>query len=158
MKSEEDKETKDEESESENEEEKEDIKKLESIKLSEIKVDQDGKLLGVTFNKDNCVKAKLLEKKEDIKLYSNLYPIKFTKDIQVCEYPFIIKPECHEESTILKILREVSPKLFNIYGYYYRSGNSFFALKMVEKEKILKLLYIIKDGVNILYMLMEHQK
>ena len=102
-------------------------------------MDEDGKLLGITFNGENCIKAGLLEKKEDIELYSNLYPIKFTKDIQVCEYPFIIKPECHEESVILKILREASPELFKTYGYYYRSGNSFFALKCVEKEKQFKV-------------------
>ena len=135
MRSEEDKdkeETKDEESESESEEEKEDIKKLENKKLAEIKMDEDGKLLGLNFNKENCVEAGLLDIREDIELYSNLYPIKFTKDIQVCEYPFIIKPECHEESVILKILREASPELFKTYGYYYRSGNSFFALKCIE--------------------------
>ena len=139
MRSEEDKdkeETKDEESESESEEEKEDIKKLENKKLAEIKMDEDGKLLGLNFNKENCAKAGLLDKREDIELYSNLYPIKFTKDIQVCEYPFIIKPECHEESVILKILREASPGLFKTYGYYYRSDNSFLALKCIKKFKV----------------------
>ena len=68
MRSEEDKdkeETKDEESESEseNEEEKEDLKKISNINLSEIKMDEDGKILGIKFNKENCAEAGLLEKK-----------------------------------------------------------------------------------------------
>ena len=50
-------------------------------------MDEDGKLLGIKFNKENCVKAGLLNIKDNIELYSNLYPIIFTKDIQVCEYP-----------------------------------------------------------------------
>ena len=149
MKSEEDKdkETKDEESESESEEEKENIKKLENKILSKIKIDEDGKLLGVNFNKENCVKSGLL-RKEDTELYSNLYPIEFTKDIQVCEYPFIIKPECHEESIILKILREASPELFKTYGYYYRSGNSFYALKLIEKHKFFKVVIHHKGWIQ----------
>ena len=149
MKSEEDKdkETKDEESESESEEEKENIKKLENKILSIIKIDEDGKLLGVNFNKENCVKSGLL-RKEDTELYSNLYPIEFTKDIQVCEYPFIIKPECHEESIILKILREASPELFKTYGYYYRSGNSFYALKLIEKHKFFKVVIHHKGWIQ----------
>ena len=150
MKSEEDKdkETKDEESESENEEEKEDIEKLKSKHLSEIKMDENGQLLGIKFNKENCIKAGLLEKKGNIELYSNLYPITFTKDIKVCEYPFIIKPECHEESVILKILREASPELFKTYGYYYRSGNSFFALKCIEKKKQFKVVIHHKGWIQ----------
>ena len=136
MENEENKETRDEENESENEEEKEDIKNLEKKTLSEIKLNEDGQLLGVHFDKENSA---MLEKKQDTELYSNLYPITFNKDIQVCEYPFIIKPECHEESVILKILREASPELFKTYGYYYRSGNSFFALKCVEKPQNFKV-------------------
>ena len=121
---------------------------MSNINLSEIKMDEDGKILGIKFNKENCAEAGLLEKKGDIELYSNLYPIKFTKDIQICEYPFIIKPECHEENVILKILREASPELFKTYGYYYRSGNSFFALKCVEKEKIFKVVIHHKGWIQ----------
>ena len=132
MYSEEDKETKDEESELDDEI----IKKLDELKLSEIH--------GFKFNKENCVKNNLLKETEDCKLYSNLYPIQFTKDIEICEYPFIIKPECHEESVILKILRETSPEIFKKYGYYYRSGNSFFAVRKVNKKNIFKV--VIHDS------------
>ena len=98
----EDKETKDEESELD-EDEIEDTKKLENTKLSEIEELKGQK--GVKFNKDICVECNLLEKTEELLLYSNLYPIEFTKDIEIYEYPFEITPECHEESAILKILR-----------------------------------------------------
>ena len=105
----------------EDDEEKIEKEKLKNAKLAEIIIDTNNGLNSIKFNKDKCVKNGLLDKTENIKLYSNLYPIKFKKNIEICEYPFIINPECHEESVILKILRQVSPKLFKTYGYYYRS-------------------------------------
>ena len=101
---EEEKKIKDEE-ESEDEQDIQDIKKLKEKKLCKIVVNKDS-LQGIKFNLKKCVEDNLLKETEDIQLYTNLYPIKFTKPIQICEYPFIIKPECHEESVILKILRE----------------------------------------------------
>ena len=83
----------------------------------------------VKFNKEECVKQKLIYETKDVMLYSNLYPIKFNEDIDICEYPFKIEPQVHEESIILKIFRELSKELFKIYGYYYRSGPTFFAVK-----------------------------
>ena len=127
-----------EEEESEDEQDIQDNKQLMEKKLCEIVVNKDS-IEGIKFNIKKCVENKLLEETEDIQLYTNLYPIKFTKPIQICEYPFIIKPECHEESVILKILREASPYLFKTYGYYYRSGNSFFAVRCVEKGKSFKV-------------------
>ena len=125
--------------ESEDEEDEKDENQLKKTKLYEIVVDDKDSLKGIKFNKEKCVEDGLLEETDDTKLYTNLYPIKFTKPIQICEYPFIIKPECHEESVILKILREASPKLFKTYGYYYRSGNSFFAVRCIEKYKEFKV-------------------
>lgn len=125
--------------ESEDEEDEKDENELKKTKLYEIVIDDKDSLKGIKFNKEKCVEDGLLEKTDDTKLYTNLYPIKFNKPIQICEYPFIIKPECHEESVILKILREASPKLFKTYGYYYRSGNSFFAVRCVEKNKEFKV-------------------
>ena len=90
----------------------------------------------------------LLYKNDDVKLYTNLYPINFTKDIEICEYPFTITPECHEESVILKILRQVSPALFKKYGYYYRSGNSFFAVRKIQEKKIFKSLIVNKGMIQ----------
>ena len=124
-----------EEEESEDEEDEKDNNQLEKTKLYEIVIDDKHSLKSIKFNKEKCVEEGLLEESEDIKLYTNLYPIKFKKPIKICEYPFIIKPECHEESVILKILREASPKLFKTYGYYYRSGNSFFAVRSIEEDK-----------------------
>ena len=129
---EEDKETKDEESELE--EEKDD--NLKDLILSEIKVPK--------FKKEMCVKNGLFETTDNVKLYVNLYPIIFTKDIEISEYPFTISPECHEENVILKILRENSPEIFKQYGYYYRSGNSFFATRKVTKKNIFKRMIVHK--------------
>ena len=103
------------------------------------------KLEGISFNKEECIRNNFLDETDDIELYSNLYPIKFTKDIEICEYPFKILPEVHEESIILKIFREASQKLFKIYGYYYLSGNSFFAVKKIEKDNEFKV-EIKKNG------------
>ena len=101
--------------ESEDEEDEKDENELKKTKLCEIVIDDKDSLKGIKFNKEKCVEDGLLEKTDDTKLYTNLYPIKFNKPIQICEYPFIIKPECHEESVILKILREACPKLFKTY-------------------------------------------
>ena len=80
----------------------------------------------VKFVKDECVNKDLIYETEDTMLYSNLYPIKFTKDINIYEYSFKIDPPVHEENIILKIFRQASPLLFKTYGYYYRSGPTFF--------------------------------
>ena len=127
------------EKESEEEENEKDKNQLEKTKLCEIILDDKDSLKGIEFNKEKYVEYGLFEKNEEINLYTNLYPIKFTKQIKIYEYPFIIKPECHEESVILKILREASSWFFKTYGYYYRSGNSFFALRCVEEDKNLKV-------------------
>ena len=87
----------------------------------------------VKFNMHKCVENNLFETNDEI-LYSNLYPIKFTKDIDMYEYYFKIEPEIHEENIILKIFRKASPFLFKTYGYYYRSGPSFFATKSVNER------------------------
>ena len=102
-------------------------------------------LEGVKFNKKDCVKQKLLVESKDIMLYSNLYPIIFTKDINIYEYSFSIEPDVYEENIILKIFREASKSLFEVYGYYYRSGPTFFALKEVKKRKSFNL-DVINNG------------
>ena len=100
--------------------------------MNEIKEEDLIELSKPKFNKDKCVENNLLEETEDTMLYSNLYPMKFTKDIDIYEYSFKIEPEPHEENIILKIFRQLSRELFDNYGYYYRSGPTFFALKEVK--------------------------
>ena len=92
----------------------------------------------VGFIKDKCVEKNLIYETTDNSLYSNLYPIKFTKDINIYEYAFKIEPEVHEENVILKIFRQASPQLFEKYGYYYRSGPTFFALKKVTEQEVFR--------------------
>ena len=110
----------------------------------------------VQFVKDQCVKRKLLEETEDIMLYSNLYPIKFTKEINIYEYPFHIFPEVHEENIILKIFRDVSKDIFKSYGYYYRSGPTFFAVKEVSDSKEFKVSIYNKGKIEYTLKVSEH--
>ena len=107
------------------------------------------------FVKDKCVENNLLEETEDIMLYSNMYPIIFTKDIDIYEYPFSISPKVYEENVILKIFREASKELFPIYGYYYRSGPTFFSLKKIEEEKIFST--TIYNKGQVIYKLKVHK-
>ena len=107
------------------------------------------------FVKDKCVENNLLEETEDIMLYSNMYPIIFTKDIDIYEYPFSISPKVYEENVILKIFREASKELFPIYGYYYRSGPTFFSLKKIEEEKI--FITPIYNKGQVIYKLKVHK-
>ena len=93
----------------------------------------------VKFIKNQCAKRQLLEETENVMLYSNLYPIKFTKEINIYEYSFNIFPEVHEENVILKIFRDASKEIFKTYWYYYRSGPTFFALKEVNQTKEFKV-------------------
>ena len=86
-------------------------------------------LVKPTFNKDKCVENNLIEETEDTMLYTNLYPIKFKRDIDIYEYRFEIEPEPREENIILKIFRESSKDIFEKYGYYYRSGTTFLLLR-----------------------------
>ena len=93
-------------------------------------------------------KNKIILETDNVNLYTNLYPITFKRNIYIYEYPFEIKPECHEESVILKILRETSPKLFKNYGHYYRSGNSIFALEKVKKKKRFRTVIAYKNMIQ----------
>jgi len=131
---------KDEKNEEEEENESEEEEFTKEIKLS--------KIAGASFNKEKCLKNKLFEENEENNLYTNLYPIEFTKDITIYQYAFQIKPECHEESVILKILRDQSPYLFKTYGYYYRSGNNFFAVKKVDKIRTFKAVIVHKGWLE----------
>ena len=38
----------------------------------------------------------------------------------------------------MKIIRDQSPYLFYVYGYYYRSGNEIYAMKEVNKKRVFK--------------------
>ena len=59
----------------------------------------------------------------------NAFPIKFCRDIKIYEYPFTIEPENKEEYIISKIFNELSREIHQKYGLFYRSGNSFYAIK-----------------------------
>ena len=139
--SENDKETKYEEEDEDSEIEEEKDSLVNNIKISEIKVP-------INFDKNESNENELLYKNDDVRLYTNLFPIKFTKDIEICEYPFTITLECHKESVILKILQQVSPALFKKYGYYYRSGNSLFAVRKIKEKKIFKSLIVHKGMIQ----------
>ena len=106
--------------------------------MSEIEDEELVELVKPKFDKENCVESNLIEETEDTMLYSNLYPIKFNRDIDIYEYRFEIEPEPHEENVILKIFRESSKDIFEKYGYYYRSGPTFFALKEVNQPQVFK--------------------
>jgi len=45
-------------------------------------------------------------------------------------------------------LRQASPKLFKTYGYYYRSGNSFFAVRRYEKDKVFQEVIFYKRWIQ----------
>ena len=131
------------------EDEKKDMERLKATELSEIKGPDDLKAhKGLKFNKEKCVECNLLEENEDMQLYSNLYPIKFEKYIEIFEYPFEIYPACHEENIILKIIRQTSPEIFKDYGYYYRSGNNIYAVKNVKEEKRYKVVVVYKGWLQ----------
>ena len=84
---------------------------------------------GIKFNIEKLKKEKIIENDKKIKLYVNAFPIKFNKDIRVYEYPFTIEPENKEEYIISKIFRDLYKEIHKIYGFFYRSGNSFYSVK-----------------------------
>ena len=106
--------------------------------------------------KNKCVEKNMLDETDDTMLYSNLYPIKFTKDIDVYEYPFKIDPEVHEENVILKIFRQASQSLFDTYGYYYRSGPTFFSLKGVKEKREFKVHIYNKGKIEYTLIVFPH--
>ena len=100
---------------------------------------------GVDWNKKKMLDCKLLQRSDSEALYANAYSVNFTKDINIHEYPFDISPEVHEENAIRKIFKQISNELFKIYGYFYRSGHSFFSVTECNEEKTLKA-SIIDNG------------
>ena len=86
------------------------------------------------FNFDEMKKSKVIEK-ESSKLYVNAFPITFKKDINIYQYPFTIKPETTEEYIISRIFVLLSSQIHEIYGNFYRSGKSFYAIKEVLEPK-----------------------
>ena len=110
----------------------------------------------VKFVKNKCVEKDLIYETEDTMLYSNLYPIKFTKDINIYEYSFKIEPTVHEENIILKIFRQASPSLFKTYGYYYRSGPTFFSTNEITKPKEFKVSIYNKGKIEYTLLVGKH--
>ena len=86
------------------------------------------------FNFDEMKKSKIIEN-ESSDLYVNAFPITFKKDINVHQYPFTILPETTEEYVISKIFSVLSSQIHAIYGNFYRSGKSFYAIKEVLEPK-----------------------
>ena len=127
-------------------EKKEEIKEEEESEeeeefTKEIKI---SKITGANFNKEKCLENGLIKESEENSLYTNLYPIEFNEEITIYQHAFEIKPECHEESIILKILRDQSTYIFKTYGYYYRSGNNIFAVKKINKIRTFKAVIVYK--------------
>ena len=113
---------------------------------------------GIEFNKEKSVKKELLEESSDYRLYSNIYPIKFNKDIIIYEYPFEIETKDYEENIVLKILRQASKEIFNLYGYYYRSGDSIYAIKNVKEDKEFNVNIIDKGKLQYLLKIKSYKR
>ena len=95
------------------------------------------KLSGIKFDIDNLRKSGLLEK-EEVELYVNAFPIQFTKDLNIHEYPFTIIPEVNQDHLISKIFKSLSHEIYETYGIFYRSGKSFNSVKEVLEPKEFK--------------------
>ena len=99
------------------------------------------------FNFDEMKKSKIIEN-ESSDLYVNAFPITFKKDINVHQYPFTILPETTEEYVITRIFSVLSPQIHAIYGNFYRSGKSFYAIKEVLEPKDFSVLMNDKGKIE----------
>ena len=88
---------------------------------------------GQNFNLVNLEKSKVIENAS--KIYVNAFPITFTKDISIHEYPFEIVPEEKQDFLVAKIFSGISRKILENYGAFYQSGKSFYSLKEVLEPK-----------------------
>ena len=109
----------------------------------------------IKFNFNEMAKNKIIEN-ESSQLYVNAFPITFKKDINVHQYPFTILPETTEEYIISRIFSVLSPQIHVIYGNFYRSGKSFYAVKEVLDPKDFSVL--INDKGKIEYRLQVDKK
>ena len=92
-------------------------------------VKEPKQIQGIKFNIESLKKKEIIDNDKKVKLYVNAFPIKFCRDIKIYEYPFTVEPENKEEYIISKIFNELSREIHQKYGLFYRSGNSFYAIK-----------------------------
>ena len=85
----------------------------------------------VKFNNQKLKNSNLFENSNQVKLYVNAFPISFTKDFNIYEYPYTIDPEPKDNKTKEKIFRELSYELLKCYGNYHISGEILYTAKLI---------------------------
>lgn len=89
----------------------------------------------VKFNNQKLKNSNLFENSNQVKLYVNAFPISFTKDFNIYEYPYTIDPEPKDNKTKEKIFRELSYELLKCYGNYHISGEILYTAKLIPEPQ-----------------------
>ena len=72
-----------------------------------------------------------------VDLYTNLFPIEFTRQMHIYQYPYTIEPEVAVENSQIRrrIFMRLRNKLREIYGETIQTGDVMYALKKVDEVK-----------------------
>ena len=105
-------------------------------------------ILSIKFNPQKLKDSKILENKQSLKLYVNAFPLTFTKDFFIHEYPFKIEPETKKENIITRIFRNLAHDIQENYGFFNYSENSIYAIKEVLLPKDLHCKIVDNGEIN----------
>ena len=104
----------------------------------------------IKFLPNPQIKANKLDYVEPVKVYSNLFEIKLTKEIKMYQYPFEVNPEIAKENMIIrkKLFKGPQREVKSIYGIFLIDGDSLYSLNKVEDVKIFKTTLRVKKKIN----------
>jgi hypothetical protein len=82
-------------------------------------------------------KPKLNYAGQKIDIYTNLFPIRFTRSVKIFQYPYTIEPTIAAENQEIRqrIFTRLKNKVRETYGDIIQSGDVMYALKKVEQVK-----------------------
>ena len=82
--------------------------------------------------------------------YTNLFKVTLTKSINIYQYPFQINPEIAVENRKIRrtIFRRAYQDIKDVFGNFYQSGDSIYALSKVDYSKKIKISLIDRETNN----------
>mgnify|MGYP002626539984 CR=1 FL=1 len=106
---------------------------------------------GIDFLTNPHIKGEKLDYVEPVKIYANLFEIKLTKEIQLYQYPYEVKPKIEEGNNYIrqKIFRNRYKEIKEKYGVFFISGDSLYSLNKVDElPKFKSTLRLKKEKID----------
>ena len=100
----------------------------------------------IDFLTNPHINGKKLNYVEPVNIYANLFEIKLTKELQLYQYPYEVKPKIEEGNIYIrqKLFKNRYKEIKEKYGFFFISGDSLYSLNKVENITIFKSILRLK--------------